>query len=171
LPNLLFLATSCVVLETEAASLHRHYPASSVLPAPPSPHRARPVPHGLPVGLHARPPDGLSRVARSSSSMHAIATTPAEPLGALFARFPSGSSLPRKLAGSASALIFSRPAQRSFTLRPAWSPGPFQDPLHRRLQPPRSLCDCSDCYRLERKLPGGIRTHWKAAPLHGALTY
>jgi len=58
--------------------------------------------------------------------MHAIAITPAEPLGALFARFPSGSSLPRHLGGSASALIFSRPAQRSFTLRPAWSPSPFR---------------------------------------------
>ena len=31
-----------------------------------------------------------------------------------------------------------------------------------------SLCDCSDCYRLERQLPGGVRTHWKTVPLHGA---
>jgi hypothetical protein len=29
------------------------------------------------------------------------------------------------------------------------------------------LHDCSDCFRLER-LPGGIFTHWKAPPLHGA---
>ena len=43
------------------------------------------------------------------------------------------------------------------------------DPLHRRLQPPHSLGDCSDCYRLERQLPGGLRTHWKTVPLHGAL--
>jgi hypothetical protein len=32
-----------------------------------------------------------------------------------------------------------------------------------------SLCDCSDYYRLERQLPGGVRTHWKTVPLHGAL--
>ena len=28
--------------------------------------------------------------------------------------------------------------------------------------------NCSDCYRLERKLPGGICTRWKTVPLHGA---
>ena len=38
---------------------------------------------------------------------------------------------------------------------------------NRRLQPLRYLHDCSDCFRLER-LPGGIFTHWKAPPLHGA---
>src|SRR5260370_12321176 len=34
-------------------------------------------------------------------------------------------------------------------------------------QPLRYLHDCSDCFRLER-LPGGVCTHWKAPPLHGA---
>src|SRR3979411_1242642 len=38
---------------------------------------------------------------------------------------------------------------------------------NRRLQPLRSLHDCSDCFRLER-LPGGACTHWKAPPCHGA---
>jgi hypothetical protein len=37
------------------------------------------------------------------------------------------------------------------------------DPLHRRLQPLRCLHDCSDCFRLERKLPGGTLTHRKDA--------
>jgi hypothetical protein len=32
-----------------------------------------------------------------------------------------------------------------------------------------SLRNCSDCHRPERQLPGGIRTHWKTVPLHGAL--
>jgi hypothetical protein len=41
------------------------------------------------------------------------------------------------------------------------------DPLRRRLQPLRYLHDCSDYFRLEH-LPGGIRTHWKAPPFHGA---
>ena len=26
----------------------------------------------------------------------------------------------------------------------------------------------SDCYRLERQLPGGVRTRWGTAPFHGA---
>ena len=29
----------------------------------------------------------------------------------------------------------------------------------------------SDCYRLERQLPGGFRTRWEKAPFHGALRY
>src|SRR5882757_2795277 len=41
---------------------------------------------------------------------------------------------------------------------------------NRRLQPLRYLHDCSDCFRLER-LPGGIFTHWKAPPLHGARQF
>lgn len=38
---------------------------------------------------------GLPVLQRSSSCMHAIANTPAEPLGALFARFPKNGSLLR----------------------------------------------------------------------------
>src|SRR6266700_1351001 len=46
--------------------------------------------------------------------------------------------------------------------------GSLNDPFHRRLQPSRYLHGCSDCYRLERKLPGGIRTRWKTVHWHGA---
>lgn len=59
---------------------------------------------------------------RSSSCMHAVATTPAEPQGAFLAHFPRDGSLPRNYGGSASALRFSRPARRSLALRPAYSP-------------------------------------------------
>ena len=38
---------------------------------------------------------GLPVLQRSSSCMHALANTPAESLGALFARFPKNDSLPR----------------------------------------------------------------------------
>ena len=48
---------------TEAPSLHRHYPASPVLQASPSPQDARPVPRGRPVA-HTRARLGASRVAR-----------------------------------------------------------------------------------------------------------
>src|SRR5262245_24938816 len=58
--------------------------------------------------------------------------------------------LPRNRGGSAPALTFSRPAQRSLTLRPACSPSRLNDLLHQRLQQSRCLHRCSDCYRVER---------------------
>jgi hypothetical protein len=114
---------------------------------------------------HAR---GLPVLHRSSSCMHAVAITPVKSQSASFALFLCNISLPRSHGGSASTSRLSRPLQRSLTLRPAYSPSHFQDPLHRRLQPFRYLHDCSDCHRLERKLPGGICTRWKTVPLHGA---
>ena len=47
---------------TEAPSLHRHYPASSVLRTSPPPHTARPVSRELPVHPYSDP-RGASRVA------------------------------------------------------------------------------------------------------------
>src|SRR5215472_16249972 len=58
--------------------------------------------------------------------------------------------LPRNRGGSAPALTFSRPAQRSLALRPACSPSRLNDLLHQRLQQSRCLHRCSDCYRVER---------------------
>jgi hypothetical protein len=80
---------------------------------------------------------GLPVLHRSSSCccMHAVATTPVELQGASFVHFPGSSSLPRNLGGSASTSRLSRLAQRSLTLRPAYSPSDLHDPLHRRLQP------------------------------------
>ena len=46
---------------------------------------------------------------------------------------------------------------------------PLRTLLHQKLQPLRYLHGRSDRYRLERHLPGGNRTHWGRAPLHGAL--
>ena len=119
---------------------------------------AQPAPRGGPVG-RATPPTGLPVLLPSPSSMRAAANTPAEPAGARVARFPADGSLPLNRAGSASALHVSRPARRSLALRPAWS-------LNRPRRPfCRSASDDvvtsiirSDCYRLERQLPGGIRT-------------
>src|SRR5204862_1500537 len=98
---------------------------------------------------------GVSRVATIPLRTHPAATTPVEPLGAPFARFPNDRSLPRFVAGSASTSALAGPAQRSPSLRSACSPDHLFDPLHRRLRPLRFLHDRSDCYRLERKLPGG----------------
>jgi len=69
---------------------------------------------------------------------------------------PISFGLPRSHGGSAPASLFSGPAQRSLTLRPARSPGRLCDPLHQRLQQSRCLHCCSDCYRVERtSFPGG----------------
>ena len=158
MPNLLSLATCCVGLElrllpsTGVTRLQQYYE--------PLRHPVAPSLSLAGVRLAGAPSRaiGFPVLHRSSSCMHAVATIPAESLGAHFARFPSDGSLPRKIDGSASALRFSRPAQRSLALRPAYSSSHLPDPLHRRLQPLRYLHDCSDYYRLERKLPGGIRT-------------
>jgi hypothetical protein len=86
--------------------------------------------------------------------MHTVATTPAGPMKTVRSYCFISFSLPRNLGGSAPASPFSRPAQRSLTLRPARSPSRHSDPLHRRL---RRLCYLrrrSDCYRVERTAPG-----------------
>ena len=77
-------------------------------------------PRGFPVGACA-PPTGLPVLLLSPSCTHAATTTPAEPVGARVARFPTAVSLPRISGGSASALPVSRPARRSLALRPARS--------------------------------------------------
>ena len=116
-----------------------------------------------------QPPNGASRVATISLCTHAAATTPVEPLGVRFAHSPSDSSLPRGNVGSASTLsFFGACSAIHCTLQPAGSRGHLRDPFHRRLQPFRYLHDCSDCYRLERKLPGGSVSHWVIVPFHGA---
>lgn len=70
---------------------------------------------------------GLPVLRLSSSSMHAIAITPAESQTA-FAHFACDNGLPLITGGSASALVFSRPAQRSLALWPACSPSSFTEP-------------------------------------------
>ena len=77
-------------------------------------------PRGFPVGACA-PPSGLPVLLLSPSCTHAAANTPAEPVGARVARFPTAASLPRFNGGSASALPVSRPARRSLSLPPACS--------------------------------------------------
>ena len=97
--------------------------------------------------------------------VHAVATTPAQPLGAFFAHFPSRISLPRygSRVGLRNVLFeacsaFTRVTASTLAL------SPIRDTLHRRLQPFRYLHSCSGCFRLER-LPGGLFTHWVSATL------
>ena len=94
---------------------------------------------------------------------------PGGTVGAPVARFPTCASLPRVIAGSASASLFSRPARRSLSLPPACSLSRLATLFHRSAsaQVVTSLSR-SDCSRLERQLPDGVRTRWVTAPFHGA---
>ena len=71
--------------------------------------------------VRATPPTGLPVLLPSPSFMRAAANAPAKPIGAHVARLPTDASLPRFTGGSASALLVSRPARLSLTLRPACS--------------------------------------------------
>ncbi len=64
---------------TEAPSLCRSYPASSVLRTSPPPHTARPGSRELPVDPLTITA-GASRVAPDPLCLHAVATTPAGPM-------------------------------------------------------------------------------------------
>ena len=93
---------------------------------------------------------GTSRIALGPHCLHAAANTPAGLMELVRSYCSTNFGLPRNRGGSAPALVFSRPAQRSLTLRPARSPSRLCDPLHQRLQQFRCLHCCSDCYRVER---------------------
>ena len=118
----------------------------------------------------ATPPAGLPVLRPFPSSTRAAAITPAEPAGARVARFPTAGSLPRLPGGSASASscfeacsAFTRVAARVVAEPPKAALG------HRSASADVvTFIVRSDCFRLERQLPGGIRTRWEMAPCHGA---
>jgi hypothetical protein len=153
---------------TKAPSLHQRYPASSVLRTFPPPHTAQPDSRELPVDRVCHHRWGFPCCCWST-------------LPACRRHYPGRSDGPRSLVlshqrrpsrlhgGLAPALIVSRPAQRSLTLRPACSPSHLSDPLHRRLRRLRFLHRRSDCFRVERtQFPGGTFTRSRPAPFHGA---
>ena len=107
-------------LPPEAPSLGRHCPASTVVRASPPPWPAELALTGRRLA-RATPPAGLPVLRPFPYSTRATAITPAEPVGARVARFPTAGSLPRYSGGSASALPVSRPARRLLALWPAWS--------------------------------------------------
>ena len=111
-------------------------------PAPPASH-----PKGFPV-LHTTPLSHMpSPLPRRNRWVHTSFAS------------PNGGGLPRNSGGSASALPLSRPAQRSLHVTACALAKSLTDPLHQKLRPVRYLHGRSDCYRLERHLPGGVRTH------------
>ena len=106
---------------TEAPSLHRSYPASSVLRASPPSQSARPVSHELPVDPY-RDHRWDFPCCAWSTLLTCRRHYPGRSNGLCsLVRFISF-GLPSTRGGSAPASLFSGPARRSLTLRPARSP-------------------------------------------------
>ena len=91
--------------------------ASTLLRACPPPQTTQPAPHGVPVVSHDHSSLGLPVFRSTSSSVHANATTPAEPLDAV-AILSNGDGLPLKRERSASASVLFE-ACSAFTHVPA----------------------------------------------------
>ena len=93
------------------------------------------------------------------SSIHATANTPAEPVGARVARFPTAGSLPR-FCGRLGFRSARFEACSAFTRVVACvvAEPPAAALCHRSASDDVVTSTIrSDCYRLERQLPGGIR--------------
>lgn len=95
-----------------------------------------------------------------SCCAHAVANTPADFPGASLAHFPRKWQPFPSVGQVGSALLFSRPARRSLLVTAcALAESPDVTLLYRTAVQPPYFHGCSDCYRLERKLPGGICPH------------
>ena len=150
---------------TEVPSLHRHYPASLVLRTSPPPCRPNLALAGCRLA-RATPLAGLPVLRPSPPSTRAAATTPAEPVGACVARFPTVGSLPRIPGGSASASLRFEACAAVHIVAARVVAEPPRAALCQRSASADVVTSIvrSDCYRLERQLPGGVRTRCGMAP-------
>jgi hypothetical protein len=148
-PFSLFVVASCVRLQLRplpsigVTRLRRYY---EPLRHPSPPGLSLTSCQLIPTAITA----GTSRVAHGPLCLHAVANTPAGRMEVVRSRHSLRFGLPRNRGGSAPASLFSGPAQRLLTLRPACSPNRLCDLLHRRLQQLRCLGRRFDCYRVER---------------------
>ena len=114
-------------MERQLASLHRLLPSPGVTRLhrynEPLRHPKRP---GLSLAscqlIHTAITAGTSRVALDPLCLHAVATTPAGLMDFVRSYDSISFGLPSTRGGSAPASLFSGPARRSLTLRPARSP-------------------------------------------------
>ena len=145
---------------TKGPSLHQHYPASPVLRPYPPPQGAGSVPHDTTVGQHRLPATPRGFPCCTQPLFHTCRR-----------HYPGGTvgcphrSLPQRRRPSpkfrrVGFRIALFEACSAFTARYGLCACQVPtDPLHQKLRPVRYLHGRSDCYRLERHLPGGIRTH------------
>ena len=156
---------------TEAPSLCRSYPASSVLRTSPPPQTARPGSRELPVDPLTITA-GASRVAPDPLCLHAVATTPAGSMELIRSDCSIVVGLPHITAGSAPALSVSRPAQRSLALQPTDSPSRLMRPS--TPEAPAALLPPPPLRLLPGgaiQFPGGSSSRCRPAPFHGALKW
>ena len=166
--NLPFLPRFLRPPSTEAPSLHRSYPASSVLRASPPSHSARPVSRELPVDPH--------RDHRWDFPCCAWSTLPTcrrqypDRFDGTCSLVPFHQLRPSLDLRRVGSCISGFEACTALTLlRPACSPSRHSDPVHQRLQQLRCFRCCSDCYRVERTSSRAVYPRCGPAPLHGAL--
>ena len=155
---------------SQAPSLHRRYPASTVLWACPTPQAARPVPRGRPVGSHAFHRLGSPVLRRFSVGRHAVASTPVATRWGLnllprirSRRRPS----PSLCWVGCHIMLFEACTAFTFVTACLLAESP-SDPLHRRLRRFRCLHRRSDCYRPEQEEAGWGLHPLKNHALHGA---
>ena len=141
---------------SQGPSLHRHYPASTVIRPCPTPVQAaacRDV-EAATLARDGSPP--ITRIILPTCRAH----YPGGSSGCACRLLPRSYSLPQMAGGSASALSLSRPAQASLTLRPAGSLSRPRRPLSRSSSP----CGCPHeplvSYQINRQLSG-----WNPPPL------
>ena len=147
-------ATCCAGLElrslpsTGVTRLRRYYGPLR------HPSRLDADPRGPSIGGHAPPAAGASRVALGLLVHTCRRHYPGGAAGPVRSWSPGGISLPLvpkvglRVSIFEACSAFTRVAARVLARS-------LDDPSYRRLQPLRCLHDCSDCYRLERQLPGG----------------
>ncbi len=152
---------------TEAPSLCRSYPASSVLRASPPSQSAQPVSHELPVDPYCNHRWDFPCCAWS-------------PLPACRRQYPGRSDgiirsydsisfgLPRNRGGSAPALVFSRPAQRSIRLRPARSPSRLTTLCTRGFSSFVASTTALIATGWSEPVPGRVYPRCGPSPFHGA---
>src|SRR5262249_22643397 len=119
---------------SQGPSLHRHYPASTVLRPCPTPARAA---ASRDVEAATLTQDGSPPITRTTFPM-CRAHYPGGSGGCACRLLPHSCSLPQMAGGSASALSLSRPAQASLALRPTGSLSRPKATFVTRLQPCRS---------------------------------
>ena len=159
------------LLSTEAPSLPRHYPASSVLRASPPLQTAWPTSHELSVDRDPRDHRWGFPCCVWSPVSACRRQYPGRTDGIVRSYSPIDRGLPRTYGGSAPALFFSRPAQRSLSLQPACLPSRLERPS----TPEASAASLPPL--LLRLLPGGANQFpdgtfplWTSA-FHGARKY
>src|SRR5215467_521522 len=137
---------------SQGPSLHRHYPASTVLRPCPTPARAaasRDV-EAATLTQHGSPP--ITRTTFPTCRAH----YPGGSSGCACRLLPHSCSLPQMAGGSASALSLSRPAQVSLALQPIGSLSRPRRPLSRGSSPAGHPAEPLVSYQINRQLSGWI---------------